>query len=70
MIVLFACLSQGTRVYMRYVCVLDDSHHAPKHTIRADWYDCSLVGERNINENVSTRAIFEARKYWARLLLE
>lgn len=55
---------------MRYVFVLNDSHHPPMDTTRDSRSDCSILGERNIKENVVIRAIFEARKYWARLLLE
>lgn len=37
---------------MTYVFVLDDSHYPPMHTMRANWYDCSVLRERNIKENV------------------
>lgn len=69
-IVLFAYLFQGTIVYMRYVFVLNDFHHPPMDTSRDSRSDCSIRGERNIKENVGIRAIFEAMKYWERLLLE
>lgn len=62
-IILYAYLSQGTIVYMRYVFVLNDSYHPSMDTTRANRSDCSIHGERNIKENVGIRAIFEARKY-------